>query len=87
MGFHGWTEGPEESAGNPLMEMAGATNVSLSDLPERICDVISSWVERSPEHTAFVEASGSWSYRDLSSAISEAKSWLLSTQISKYDDV
>jgi len=50
--------------------------MSLPDLPERICDAISPWVERSPNHPALVEASGTWTYEQLASAVSEAKTWL-----------
>src|SRR5438552_3272310 len=49
---------------------------SLSSLPERICDVISPLVERSPDHLALVEGSGAWSYQQLAAAVSEAKAWL-----------
>ena len=31
------------------------------------------WAERSPEKPALVEASGSWTYQQLASAISETK--------------
>jgi long-chain acyl-CoA synthetase len=49
---------------------------SLDSLPERICDVIRPWVERSPDRPALVEASGIWSYRELACAIAEAKGWV-----------
>lgn len=51
-------------------------DAAVDNLPERICDIISPWVERSPNHPALVEASGTWSYRQLASAVSEAKHWL-----------
>jgi long-chain acyl-CoA synthetase len=48
----------------------------LDKLPERICDVIDAWVKRSPDHPALVEASGTWSYAQLASAVSETQQWL-----------
>ena len=48
----------------------------LDSLPERICDVMSPLVERFPDHPALVEGSGTWSYQQLGSAVSEAKQWL-----------
>src|ERR1700722_13115043 len=48
----------------------------LGKLPERICDVICSWVERFPNHPALVESSDTWSYRQLASAVSDARQWL-----------
>ena len=46
-------------------------NVSeiLRGLPARISDVIVPWVECSPDHRALVEASGTWTYRELLSLI------------------
>jgi acyl-CoA synthetase (AMP-forming)/AMP-acid ligase II len=55
--------------------------------PERICDVISSWVERTPEQVALVESSGIWTYRQLASAISGAKHWLLALGVRPGDRV
>ena len=49
---------------------------SVDSLPARICDVIAGWVERSPNHPALVETSGTWTYQQLASAVSEAKQWL-----------
>ena len=51
-------------------------DASVDNLPERISDVISRWVEQSPNHPALIEASGTWTYRELASAISEVKQWL-----------
>ena len=48
----------------------------LANLPERLGDVIAPWVESSPDRTVLVETSGSWTYRELSSAVSAAKDWL-----------
>lgn len=56
-------------------------------LPERICDVITSSVERSPDHRALIEGSDSWSYRQLASAFSEAKQWLVDLGVRPGDRV
>jgi long-chain acyl-CoA synthetase len=48
----------------------------VENLPQRICDVISPWIERSPDRPALVEASGVWSYQQLASSIEQAKQWL-----------
>jgi len=50
-------------------------DLSLPKLPERTCDVIRTWVERSPNHPTLVETSGTWTYAQLASAISDAQSW------------
>ena len=60
---------------------------SVESLPERICDVISPWVERSPDHPALVEASGTWTYKQLASAISEARQWLGDLEVRPGDRV
>ena len=52
--------------------------MELTDLPARISDVITPWSERSPERPALVEASGTWTYRQLASAVSDTQRWLLS---------
>ena len=51
-------------------------DASVDHLPERISDVIDRWVERSQDHPALIESSGAWTYRELATAISEAKQWL-----------
>jgi acyl-CoA synthetase (AMP-forming)/AMP-acid ligase II len=48
----------------------------LSGLPAGICDLIVSWAERTPDHAALVETSGTWSYRQLADAVSETQGWL-----------
>jgi long-chain acyl-CoA synthetase len=48
----------------------------LARLPLRISDVAKPWVERSPEHLALVEASGSWNYQQLEMAIGRTELWL-----------
>ena len=55
--------------------------------PPRFSDVIKPWVERSPDRTALVETSGTWTYKQLASAICEAQAWLTSSGIRAGDRV
>jgi long-chain acyl-CoA synthetase len=59
----------------------------LTNLPERTCDVIIPWSEHSPDHPALVETSGTWTYRQLTSAISDAQRWLLDLRVRPGDRV
>jgi acyl-CoA synthetase (AMP-forming)/AMP-acid ligase II len=59
----------------------------LTNLPERICDVITPWCERSPERPALVEASGAWTFRQLASAVSDTRRWLLDLGVRSGDRV
>lgn len=45
-------------------------------LSDRICDPVLRWAELSPNQQALVETSGSWSYRELASAIESTREWL-----------
>jgi long-chain acyl-CoA synthetase len=45
-------------------------------LPDRICDIIKPWAERLPDQLALVESGGSWSYRQLDSAVVDTQNWL-----------
>jgi long-chain acyl-CoA synthetase len=49
---------------------------SLSTLPTRISDVVKPWAERSPDHPALIEASGTWTYQQLNSTVSRTQVWL-----------
>jgi long-chain acyl-CoA synthetase len=49
----------------------------LRALPARISDVLAPWAQRSPDHPALVEASGTWTYRQLAAVVAEAQSWLI----------
>jgi long-chain acyl-CoA synthetase len=44
--------------------------------PELISDVLKPWVESSPEQTALVESSGTWTYGQLNAAVVETQLWL-----------
>jgi acyl-CoA synthetase (AMP-forming)/AMP-acid ligase II len=70
-----------------VRDVTSALNTPLSNLPDRISDAISPWVERIPDHPALVESSGSWSYRQLASTISEAKNWLVDLGVRPGDRV
>jgi long-chain acyl-CoA synthetase len=59
----------------------------LRNLPERISDVIRPWSERLPERPALVEASGTWTYRELASAVSATQRWLLDSSVRPGDRV
>jgi long-chain acyl-CoA synthetase len=48
----------------------------LRMIPARISEVVTPWAESSPERPALVEISGSWTYRQLASAIAETQMWL-----------
>jgi acyl-CoA synthetase (AMP-forming)/AMP-acid ligase II len=59
----------------------------LAKVPERTCDVITPWSERSPERPALVEASGAWTYRQLASVVFETQRWLLELGVRPGDRV
>src|ERR1700693_1429631 len=45
-------------------------------LPARISAVVGPWAEHSPDRPALIEATGTWTYRQLASAVSETQTWL-----------
>jgi long-chain acyl-CoA synthetase len=55
--------------------------------PERICEVIKPWSELSPERPALVETSGTWTYRQLTAAVSDTENWLLDSDVRPGDRV
>ena len=59
----------------------------LKGLPARICDVVEPWAERSPDHPALVEASGTWTYQQLATVISETHKWLIEAGVRPGDRV
>ena len=59
----------------------------LAALPEKTCDVVKPWVELSPDRPALVEASGTWTYRQLSSVIAKTQAWLLDSGVRPGDRV
>jgi long-chain acyl-CoA synthetase len=64
-------------------------NVSeiLCGLPARISDVLAPWAECSPDHPALLEASGTWTYRELATVIAETQSWLINSGVRPGDRV
>ena len=48
----------------------------MPETPTRISDVLEPWAHSTPDHPAIVEPSGTWTYRQLSAAITETESWL-----------
>jgi long-chain acyl-CoA synthetase len=59
----------------------------LNHLPERTCDVITGWSELSPDRPALVEASGTWTYRELASVVSDTQRWLFDLSVRPGDRV
>ena len=57
------------------------------NLPNRISDVIKPWCEDSPDHAALVEASGTWTYRQLATSISDTQQWLVGSGVRPGDRV
>jgi long-chain acyl-CoA synthetase len=45
-------------------------------LPTRISGVVGRWADHSPDRPALIEATGTWTYRQLASAVSETQTWL-----------
>ncbi len=57
------------------------------NLPDRIGDVLKPWAERAPDHPALVEASGTWTYRQLAQAVAETQAWLMESGVRPCDRV
>ena len=59
----------------------------LATLPQKTSDAVTPWAERLPNHPALVEASGSWTYSQLSSSIASTQLWLVDLGIRPGDRV
>ncbi len=59
----------------------------VNSLPERVSDVVKPWAERSPNHPALVETAGTWTYEQLSAAISTTRAWLIESGVRPGDRV
>jgi long-chain acyl-CoA synthetase len=70
-----------------MQEVKSEAAAVLASLPARISDIIKPWAERSPDHLALVESSGSWTYQQLVAAVSEAQRWLLDSGVRPGDRV
>jgi long-chain acyl-CoA synthetase len=57
------------------------------NVPTRISDVITPWAENSPDRIALLEASGTWTYRQLALAVAGVQSWLLDSGVRPGDRV
>jgi acyl-CoA synthetase (AMP-forming)/AMP-acid ligase II len=55
--------------------------------PTRIGDAVKLWAERSPDRPALVEATGTWTYRQLSAAVSGTQIWLRDSGVRPGDRV
>jgi long-chain acyl-CoA synthetase len=67
--------------------MAEMIHDHVTNLPEHITDVITLWSECLPEQPALVEASGTWTYRQLAAAVSETQRWLVDSGVRPGDRV
>lgn len=59
---------------DPLIDKLAPDNSAISAM--RIGDVVRPWAERSPDSPALAESSGTWTYGQLASAISDTQAWL-----------
>lgn len=59
----------------------------IESLPSRIPDIVKPWEKTSPERLALVEASGKWTYGELSEAISKAEVLLRDRGVRRGDRV
>ena len=57
------------------------------NLPTGISDVIKPWVENSPDRIALLEASGTWTYRQLALVVAATETWLLDSGVRPGDRV
>jgi len=48
----------------------------LHPAPARTSDIVKPWVQKSPDSVALVEATGAWTYSELSAAINQTQIWL-----------
>jgi len=59
----------------------------LENLPLRIGDLRKQWLRKNGDHPALVEPTGTWSYQELSQAITETQIWLDSSGVRPGDRV
>jgi long-chain acyl-CoA synthetase len=53
----------------------------------KICDIVTVWAERSPNHPALVEASGVWTYSQLQDVVAGTREWLIESGVRPGDRV
>src|SRR5579871_5023951 len=69
--------GAPDSASQSTVRMTKEQATSDSTKPSmRLSDVLAPWAEHSPQHPAVVDASGAWTYGQMSNAVSETATWL-----------
>jgi long-chain acyl-CoA synthetase len=56
-------------------------------IPMRISDVVTMWAEHSPNRPALMETAGTWTYRQLASAIADTQNWLCRLRVRPGDRV
>ena len=59
----------------------------LATLPAHINHAIKPWVEKTPNHAALVESSGSWTYAEFDAVIAQTQEWLSRSGIRAGDRV
>jgi long-chain acyl-CoA synthetase len=52
-----------------------------------INDVVDGWARKAPDHPALIESTGSWTYKELASAVSDTQSWLRGLDVRAGDRV
>lgn len=61
--------------------------VTENTIPSQIVDIVRFWAEYSPQQPALVDASGTWTYEELASAIAKARAWLADSGVRAGDRV
>jgi long-chain acyl-CoA synthetase len=82
-----WFVSANSESAEPTNMMDDHTSDILQSLPRRISDIIAPWAEGSPNQPALVEAGGTWTYKQLSSAIATTQSWLVDSGVRPGDRV
>jgi long-chain acyl-CoA synthetase len=59
----------------------------VATLPARINEALKPWVEKTPDHPALVESSGSWTYAQFAAVIADTQQWLSQSGIRPGDRV
>jgi long-chain acyl-CoA synthetase len=78
------------TSANNMLEAASTTedrSQIARAFPTRISDVVKPWAETVPDHPALIETSGTWTYRQLSSAISSTGTWIRESGVRPGDRV
>lgn len=67
--------------------MNNQASAILEMIPSSINDLVKTWSEKPPDRRALVEASGTWTYAELQSAVTSARAWLLERGVRQGDRV